>query len=196
MSNLTQPDDARRPALLQPDDLGATLHTLAARLRARGWKMACAESCTGGLIAALCTSLAGSSEWFERGFVTYSNEAKTELLGVPQALIRQHGAVSREVALAMVDGALRHSRAQLAAAVTGIAGPGGGSATKPVGTVWFGFARAGTAPTLEAEVLHLPGDRAQVRAAAAQHALMRLAALAGEPPPADGSRPAVEGGQV
>ena len=98
---------------------------LADALRGRGWRMATAESCTGGLIAAACTAVAGSSDWFERGFVTYSNEAKSQLLGVPGALIASHGAVSREVALAMAQGALQRAPVQLAVAVTGIAGPGG-----------------------------------------------------------------------
>ncbi|HEY4066512.1 MAG TPA: CinA family protein [Burkholderiaceae bacterium] len=145
---------------------------LAAALRARGLKIAAAESCTGGLIAAACTAVAGSSDWFERGFVTYSNEAKRESLGVPAALIAAHGAVSAEVARAMAEGALAHSHAQLAVAVTGIAGPGGGSPDKPVGTVWLAIARAG-APA-EAERLQLAGDRAAVREQTVQHALQRL----------------------
>ncbi|WP_230681462.1 CinA family protein, partial [Paracidovorax cattleyae] len=106
--------------------------------------MATAESCTGGMIAGACTDLAGSSQWFERGFVTYSNTAKTELLGVPAALIDTHGAVSEPVARAMAEGALRHSRAHAALSVTGVAGPGGGSVAKPVGTVWFGWHVHGT----------------------------------------------------
>ncbi len=112
--------------------------TLALELKRRGLMMATAESCTGGLIAGACTDVSGSSDWFERGFVTYSNAAKTELLGVPAELIHQHGAVSEPVARAMAAGALAHSPAQLAVAVTGVAGPTGGSADKPVGTVWFG----------------------------------------------------------
>ncbi|MEP6965489.1 MAG: CinA family protein, partial [Polaromonas sp.] len=105
---------------------------LAEILQNKQWLMTSAESCTGGLIAAACTDLAGSSNWFERGFVSYSNEAKTELLGVDAALIARHGAVSEQVARAMAQGALAHSRAQVAVAVTGVAGPGGGSAAKPV----------------------------------------------------------------
>ena len=105
----------------------------------KGWLLATAESCTGGLISAACTDLAGSSNWFERGFVTYSNEAKTDLLGVDAALIAAHGAVSQEVARAMAGGAIARSGAQVAVAVTGVAGPTGGSRVKPVGTVWFGF---------------------------------------------------------
>jgi nicotinamide-nucleotide amidase len=136
--------------------------------------MTAAESCTGGLICAACTDLAGSSNWFERGFVTYSNEAKTELLGVDAALIARHGAVSEEVARAMVQGALTHAHAQVAVAVTGVAGPSGGSAAKPVGTVWFGWA---TPAGLVSERCCFPGDRAAVRAATVQHALQRLIAL-------------------
>ena len=144
---------------------------LADLLRARGWRVASAESCTGGLIAAACTALAGSSDWFERGFVTYSNLAKTELLGVPDALIRAHGAVSEEVARAMAAGALQRAPVQLAVAVTGIAGPGGGAPGKPVGTVWLAWA---TAQAVRAECLHLAGDRDAVRAATVSAALQRL----------------------
>ena len=149
----------------------AALHELAAALRKRGWRMAAAESCTGGLIAAACTSLAGSSDWFERGFVTYSNEAKIALLGVPPALIHAHGAVSEAVARAMVQGALQHAPVQLAVAVTGIAGPGGAVPGKPVGTVWLAW---GTAEGSLAERLQLPGDRAAVRGATVAAALHRL----------------------
>jgi nicotinamide-nucleotide amidase len=145
---------------------------LASALRTRGLRIATAESCTGGLIAAACTAVAGSSDWFERGFVTYSNEAKTESLGVPAALIAAHGAVSAEVARAMAEGALAHSRAQMAVAVTGIAGPGGGSPGKPVGTVWLAIARTG-APA-QAELLQLAGDRTAVREQTVQRALQRL----------------------
>ena len=137
-------------------------------------KLATAESCTGGMIAAACTDLAGSSAWFERGFVTYSNEAKTQMLGVTASLITQHGAVSQEVVRAMVQGAIAHSRAQVAVAVTGVAGPAGGSAAKPVGTVWFGFA---TPAGVVTEMQRFAGDRADVRAATVQHALQRLLAL-------------------
>jgi len=146
---------------------------LASALRARGWKIATAESCTGGLIAAACTAVAGSSDWFERGFVSYSNEAKAELLGVPMALIQAHGAVSAEVARAMADGALAHSHAQLAVAVTGIAGPGGATPGKPVGTVWLALARAGGGGA-QAELLMLVGDRAAIREQTVRHALQRL----------------------
>ena len=133
-----------------------------------------AESCTGGMIAASCTDLAGSSAWFERGFVTYSNAAKTELLGVDAALIAQHGAVSEPVARAMAFGAIRRSHAQISVAVTGVAGPAGGSFEKPVGTVWFGFSVSGQ---LLSEQKCFAGDRAAVRLATVHHALKRLIEL-------------------
>ena len=144
---------------------------LADALRARGWRMATAESCTGGMIAAACTDLAGSSDWFERGFVTYSNEAKTAMRGVPADVIAAQGAVSEEVARAMAQGALQHAPVQLTVAVTGIAGPGGAVPGKPVGTVWLAWA---TAAGVHAERLQLTGDRAAVRAATVQAALQRL----------------------
>lgn len=147
---------------------------LAALLLARGWKLATAESCTGGMIAAACTDLAGSSDWFERGFVSYSNAAKSELLAVDPALIAAHGAVSEVVARAMAFGAIRHSHAQVSVAVTGVAGPGGGSKAKPVGTVWFGYQVDGL---LTSETRLFSGDRAAVREATVRHALDRLIEL-------------------
>jgi len=144
---------------------------VATELKTLGLKLATAESCTGGLIAGACTDISGSSDWFERGFVTYSNAAKTELLDVPAALIGVHGAVSEAVAQAMAAGALRHSHAQLALAVTGVAGPTGGSPDKPVGTVCFGWA---TPDGVFSEQLRFAGDRAQVRHACVQHALAGL----------------------
>lgn len=135
----------------------------------RGLRVATAESCTGGLVAAALTAIAGSSSVMDRGFVTYSNEAKTEMLGVPPELIAAHGAVSPEVAMAMAEGALQNSHAQLAVSITGIAGPGGGSADKPVGLVHFALARTGQG-TLHAEH-HFAGDRDDVRLLAAQTAL-------------------------
>jgi nicotinamide-nucleotide amidase len=153
-------------------DVEPLVLALADALRRRGLKLATAESCTGGMIAAACTAVAGSSDWFERGFVTYSNAAKTEAIGVDAALIAAHGAVSREVALAMADGALAHSAAQLAVAVTGIAGPTGGTPAKPVGTVWLATARAGEAT--RAELLLLHGYRAAIRAETVRLALQRL----------------------
>ncbi len=145
---------------------------VALALRARGEQLATAESCTGGLIAAACTSVAGSSDWFERGFVTYSNAAKTELLGVPAALIAAHGAVSKPVALAMAEGALRHAAADWALAVTGIAGPGGAVPGKPVGTVWLALARRGHPG--RSWLLNCPGDRSAVRLATLERALAEL----------------------
>jgi nicotinamide-nucleotide amidase len=140
-------------------------------LTRKAWMLATAESCTGGLVAATCTNLPGSSLWFERGFVTYSNAAKTELLGVPAALIGRWGAVSREVALAMARGAIQHSQAHVAVAVTGVAGPGGGTTEKPVGTVWLAWQVNGVA---QAECHRFAGDRAAVREASVQQALQGL----------------------
>lgn len=154
------------------DEAASLVAQLAEALRARGARLATAESCTGGLIAAACTSLAGSSDWFERGFVTYSNAAKTELLGVSEELIAAHGAVSAEVACAMAGGALLRSHASWALAVTGIAGPGGGSPDKPVGTVWVGLAGAGREP--QARLLLAAGDRTAIRAASVVFALRWL----------------------
>jgi nicotinamide-nucleotide amidase len=154
-----------------PDTVWPTLQRLSEALKARGWTLATAESCTGGLIAAGCTSLSGSSDWFERGFVTYSNAAKTEQLGVDETLIEGYGAVSEAVARAMAEGARRHSKAQVAVAVTGVAGPTGGSPEKPVGLVWFGWS---VGPHSWAERCQFEGDRAAVRAATVQHALARL----------------------
>jgi nicotinamide-nucleotide amidase len=142
--------------------------SLLAACRAKGVKLATAESCTGGLIAAALTAIAGSSDVLDRGFVTYSNEAKQEMIGVPPELINRHGAVSEEVARAMADGAVSRSRAAIAISVTGCAGPGGGSADKPVGLVCFGLGRRGQAPTSERRVF--PGDRTAIRAAAVEHA--------------------------
>jgi nicotinamide-nucleotide amidase len=133
--------------------------------------LATAESCTGGLIAAACTDLAGSSQWFDRGFVTYSNAAKTDMLGVDAALIAQFGAVSEQVATAMAQGAVMHSAAQVAVAVTGVAGPTGGSVEKPVGMVWIGWQVNGHTTT---KLCHFDGDRATVRALTVQQALQGL----------------------
>lgn len=141
-------------------------------LRRRSWRIATAESCTGGLIAAALTHVAGSSDVMERGFVTYSNEAKIAMLGVPMAMIGVHGAVSEAVAGAMVAGALAHSPADIAVAVTGVAGPGGGSAAKPVGLVWFGLAtRYGGVRT---QHMLFPGDRAAIRTQTVAHAFTMI----------------------
>ena len=151
----------------------ALVEQLATALRARDQMMATAESCTGGLIAGACTEISGSSDWFERGFVTYSNAAKCELLGVPAALIEAHGAVSEAVARAMAAGAVANAHAHWSVAVTGIAGPTGGSADKPVGTVWFGWCVGGVT---HSERQRFDGDRAAVRAATVRHALAGLLA--------------------
>ncbi len=158
------------PALLQ----AAT--TLLAECRSRGLMLATAESCTGGLIAAVLTEIAGSSDVVDRGFVTYSNGAKSDMLGVPPELIEANGAVSGPVAASMAAGALQRSRAALTIAVTGVAGPGGGTKGKPVGTVWFGMGIRGSASTTECQVF--PGDRAAVRQATVAHALAMLRAAA------------------
>jgi len=144
---------------------------LAQRLRDRGWLLATAESCTGGWIAKACTDLPGSSDWFERGFVSYSNAAKSELLQVDEQLLLVHGAVSRQAAEAMARGALSASRAQLSVAVTGIAGPDGGSADKPVGSVWFAWAGG---DQCHSELRQFDGDRDQVRRQTVVHALNGL----------------------
>lgn len=144
--------------------------------RARGWRVATAESCTGGLVAAALTAIAGSSDVVERGFVVYSNEAKTEVLGVPVETIAAHGAVSAETAAAMAMGAVARAPIDLAVSVAGIAGPGGGSAEKPVGLVHFGLARRAGACRTEHHVF--PGDRAAVRDAALRTALALLAGAA------------------
>ena len=154
-----------------PMQLAAAVQAVANTLLRRQWMLATAESCTGGMVAAACTDLAGSSGWLERGFVTYSNAAKTQMLGVDAQLIATHGAVSEPVARAMAQGALQHSAAQVALAITGVAGPGGGTDAKPVGMVWFGFAGPWG---VHSEVQHFGGERAAVRQAAALHALLRL----------------------
>jgi nicotinamide-nucleotide amidase len=154
---------------------------VAAALTARRASLATAESCTGGLVAAACTSRAGSSAWLERGVVTYSNAAKSELLDVEPALIARHGAVSAEVARAMADGMLARSPARFAVAVTGIAGPDGGTPAKPVGTVWIATAARGGAA--EATLLSASGDRAAVRERSVARALeLVLARIEATPP--------------
>lgn len=154
------------------DAILAQAAALLERCKAAGVMVATAESCTGGLIAATLTAIAGSSAVLDRGFVTYSNAAKNELVGVPAALIEAHGAVSKPVARAMAEGAISRSRAQLAIAVTGVAGPGGGSADKPAGLVWFGCARAGQ-PTITARRI-FAGDRTDIRRATVAEALAML----------------------
>jgi nicotinamide-nucleotide amidase len=162
------------------DDVCRRAAALVALYRERGLTLASAESCTGGLVAGLITSIPGSSDAFERGFVTYSNAAKAECLGVDSGLLLRFGAVSAEVAAAMAEGLLRNSPADVAISITGIAGPAGGSAAKPVGLVYFGLARrGGDAATLEKRF----GDRgrAEVRAAAVEVAVDLLFQAAGAP---------------
>ena len=144
--------------------------------RARGWHLATAESCTGGLVAAALTSVPGSSDVVERGFVTYANEAKSALLGVPPATIAAHGAVSAETAVAMAQGAIVHAAVDVAVSITGVAGPDGGSAEKPVGLVILGLARRDGASYTERRIFS--GDRATVREAALKAALRLLAEAA------------------
>ncbi|MEX3954473.1 CinA family protein [Trinickia sp. EG282A] len=153
----------------------SVVHQLAVRvgnkLRDTRLMLVTAESCTGGMVATAITDISGSSGWFERGFVTYSNQAKTEMIGVPAELIDKHGAVSEPVAHAMAEGALRNSRAQVSLAITGVAGPGGGTETKPVGMVSFAWSnRLHTS----VETLVFKGDRKQIRTQAAAHALRGL----------------------
>jgi nicotinamide-nucleotide amidase len=140
-----------------------------ALLSVNGQKLATAESCTGGWVAQCLTSIAGSSDWFDRGFITYSNDAKQEMLGVSAEMLATHGAVSEATAVAMATGALRHSRADWALAITGVAGPSGGSPDKPVGTVCFGW--AGPDGRLLAETRRFEGGRTEVRAQSVAHAL-------------------------
>jgi nicotinamide-nucleotide amidase len=147
---------------------------LAEKLTHTGSMICTAESCTGGLIAKTFTDLAGSSDWFDRGFVTYSNQAKMDMLGVSPETLQQHGAVSEAIAGEMARGAIANSAAQYAIAVTGIAGPGGGSAEKPVGTVWFGFA---IPETLICETQVFEGDRERVRNSSLQYVLQRVLQL-------------------
>jgi len=149
------------------------LHHLAGQLGDRllqtRQQLACAESCTGGFVSKVVTDIAGSSQWFERGFITYTNQAKAESLGVPSETIAENGAVSEATARAMAAGALRHSQASVSLAVTGIAGPGGGSLDKPVGTVWFAW--ASREEGVDAEMQQFLGDRDAVRRQAVAHAL-------------------------
>jgi nicotinamide-nucleotide amidase len=160
------------PAIPGDAELARLVGGLAEALSGRGWMMAAAESCTGGWIAKCCTDRAGSSAWFESGVVSYSNRAKCDLLGVDAGILEREGAVSRSVAIQMAEGARRRSGAQVAVAVTGIAGPDGGSEDKPVGTVWFGWA-VGERPA-QAEAVLFAGDREAVRRQTVAHALQGL----------------------
>jgi nicotinamide-nucleotide amidase len=155
-------------------EFSALVLELAQSLTARGWTLATAESCTGGWVAKCCTDLAGSSAWFERGFVSYSNQAKRELLGVVPETLESEGAVSAAVAAQMAEGARRRAGVDVALAVTGIAGPDGGTADKPVGTVWFGWSLKGQ--PAQTELQHFEGDRDAVRRQTVAHALAGLLA--------------------
>jgi nicotinamide-nucleotide amidase len=158
-----------------PDATLTEAESLLAVCRSKGIMLATAESCTGGLIVAALTAIAGSSDVVDRGFVTYSNEAKNQMIGVPLALIESHGAVSEAVAAAMADGTLARSRAAIAVSVTGVAGPGGGSEDKPVGLVCFGLARTGTPAMTERHIFS--GDRTAIRAATVAHAFQMIRAV-------------------
>ena len=155
-------------------DLQTLSESVGAQLLSRGEWLATAESCTGGWVAQSITAIAGSSAWFDRGFVTYSNAAKQEMLGVTEATLERHGAVSEATARAMAQGAIAHSRADWAIAITGIAGPGGGSSEKPVGTVCFAWAQRDGG--CEAQTCVFAGDRAAVREQSVIHALRGLLA--------------------
>ena len=154
------------------DDLLKLSAELGAALKSRGWTLALAESCTGGWVAQCITAIAGSSAWFDRGFVTYSNAAKIEILGVTENTLDQHGAVSEQTAREMALGALKHSHASIAAAITGIAGPDGGTQGKPVGTVCFAWATANG--YIKTVTRHLSGDREEVRRVSVKIALQGL----------------------
>jgi nicotinamide-nucleotide amidase len=158
---------------LFPQEMLAEAEALLAAARARGWRITTAESCTGGLIAGLLTAIGGSSDVVDGGAVTYSNAAKTRMLGVPAGTIAAEGAVSEAVARAMAEGARRLAEVDLAIAVTGVAGPGGGTAAKPVGLVWFGLAGPGG---VNADSLIFPGDRTAIRMATVRHAVGMLRA--------------------
>ncbi|MDR2924563.1 MAG: CinA family protein [Azoarcus sp.] len=161
---------------------------LAQTLSARGWRLITAESCTGGLLSGAVTGIPGSSLWFDRGFVTYSNESKMELLGVNPETLARYGAVSEETAREMANGALALSRADVSVAITGIAGPDGGSAAKPIGTVWLAWRhRQGD---IQTETCRFPGNRETIRQHAVKTALERLIALAGADMPPCGGNPA------
>ena len=158
---------------LFPSEIEALAAEVLERAKSRGWQVTTAESCTGGLVAAALTEIAGSSAMVERGLVTYANSAKAELLGVPRDVLAAHGAVSEQVVRAMAEGARAAARAELAVAITGVAGPGGGSPDKPVGLVWFATAVDGE-DTIAVELRFGDLGRSQVRLAAVRQALTML----------------------
>ena len=153
-------------------EINHVVKQLAAALLGKGWRLATAESCTGGWVAKCCTDLAGSSAWFERGFITYSDAAKMNMLNVQKTALQQQGAVSEDVVRQMAQGARRSAALEAALAVTGIAGPDGGSAEKPVGTVWFAWDIEGQ--DTSSECMHFKGDRESVRRQSMTHALQGL----------------------
>lgn len=156
------------------DKLNSLAETLGATLKARGFVLALAESCTGGMVAQAITSVAGSSAWFDRGFITYSNQAKIEMLGVSNQTLIQYGAVSEQIAAEMAQGAMKFSLAHISTSITGIAGPDGGTADKPIGTVCFGFALKNNVKT---STQHFVGKRESVRQQASIYAINQLIAL-------------------
>ena len=164
-------------ARVTDDELHQLAIELGDKLKARGWMLATAESCTGGWIGQVLTAIPGSSAWYERGFITYANIAKEEMLGVPAAMLEEHGAVSEETASAMAAGALAHSHAQATLAISGIAGPGGGTPKKPVGTVCYSWALADG--TVLSSTCRLSGDREEIRSRAVAAALRGLIELVG-----------------
>jgi len=162
------------------EELYRLAEQVGAALKARGWMLASAESCTGGWVGEVVTAVPGSSHWYDRGFITYTNEAKQEMLGVSSETLAQYGAVSEQTVREMATGALKHSRAQVALAISGIAGPGGGSPQKPVGTVCLAWGvKDGS---IQAQTLHFSGDRQQVRAQAVAAALQGVLACVGAGP--------------
>lgn len=162
---------------MEKDTLPVLVHKIAGLLASKGLRLSAAESCTGGWIAKLCTDLPGSSDWFECGFVTYSNEAKQEMLEVSDLTLDSHGAVSEAVAAEMVRGTIANSRAEVAVSVTGIAGPGGATETKPVGMVCFGWLVPDEG--VKTATMYFDGDREAVRRQAAEHSLRALSELLG-----------------
>jgi len=159
-------------ARVSDEELQQLASELGDKLRTRGWMLATAESCTGGWVGQLVTAIPGSSQWYERGFITYANAAKVEMLGVPEATLAAHGAVSEETAGAMAAGALANSHAQAALAISGIAGPGGGTPQKPVGLVCYGWALADG--TVLSSTCRLDGNREEIRSRAVAAALRGL----------------------
>ncbi|MBZ0068530.1 MAG: CinA family protein [Thiobacillus sp.] len=159
-------------ARVSDEELKQLATELGDRLKARGWMLATAESCTGGWVGQLVTAQPGSSSWYERGFITYANDAKIEMLDVPETTLAEHGAVSEETAMAMAAGALAHSHAQAALAISGIAGPSGGTREKPVGLVCYGWAL--TDGTLMSSTCRLDGDRDEIRSRAVAAAMRGL----------------------